>query len=218
MERRSLRLDLHLLRMSRQNLAMSLRPLQTGGVPLRTAPVSQQSARGDAKIPRQHLEPDREETMSVTVRQLLEAMEAQMALHREREAFHAGQEAAHREERARHAAELEKIAAHHESLRESLGAIEGFAAARPTLERGGRPSLTRHVHKAVADLEPDHPFTASELAAEIDRRLGDKLKKPTERNLVGIILRRMRDSGRLRLLRKGRPHTEAVYAHVAGTG
>jgi hypothetical protein len=171
--------------------------------------------RGDAKIPRQHHKSDREETMSVTVRQLLEAMEAQMAHHREQEAFHAGQEAAHREERARHAAELEKIAGHSESLRNSLGVIEGFAAARPQiLERGGRPSLTRLVQQAVADLRPDHPFTASELAADIDRRFGDKLKKPTERKLVGIALRRMLERGLLRVVRKGRPHTEAVYAQA----
>lgn len=157
--------------------------------------------------------------MSVTVRQLLEAMESQMEHHREREAFHAGQEAAHREERARHAAELERIAGHYESLRESLVAIEGLAAARPQdLERGGRPSLTRLVHQAVADLEPDRPFTASELAAEVDRRFGDRLKKPAKRNLVGIVLRRMLDRGRLRLVSKGRPHTEAVYTRVAAAG
>jgi hypothetical protein len=153
----------------------------------------------------------REETMSLTVPQVLEALEAQIAHHREREAFHAGQEAAHRERRARHAAELEGLTKHYENLRESLGVIAGFAAPKP---QSGRPSLTRLVGLAVADLEPDHPFTASELAAEVDRRFGDRLKKPAERNLVAIALRRMHERGRLRLVRKGRPHTEAVYARA----
>lgn len=153
--------------------------------------------------------------MSFTVRQLLDAMESQMAHHREREAFHAEQEAAHREERARHAAELEKIAKHYESLQGSLSLVEGLAAARAQgLERGGRPSLTRLVQQAVADLEPDRPFTASEMAAEVDRRFGDRLKKPADRKLVGIVLRRMLERRLLRVVRKGRPHTEAVYARA----
>lgn len=151
--------------------------------------------------------------MSFTVPQVLEALEAQIAHHQEREAFHAGQEAAHREERARHAAELERIRRHYENLRESLGAVEGFAGRKPqSLERAGRASLTRLVGLALADLEPDRPFTASDLAAEVDRRFGDRLKKPAERHLVAIALRRLHKRGRLRLVRKGRPHTEAVYA------
>ena len=149
----------------------------------------------------------------MTVRQLLEVMESRMAHHRERESYHAGQEAVHREERARHAAELEKVAAHYESLRQSLGTIEGLAADRaPDLERGGRPSLTRLVQQAVAELEPDRAFTASEMAAEVDRRFGDRLKKPARRNLVGVALRRLHERGLLRLVSKGRSHTEAVYA------
>ena len=150
--------------------------------------------------------------MSITVPQILEALEAQIAHHREREAFHTGQETAHREQRARHAAELEGITRHYENLRQSLGAIEGVVARKPqSPDRGGRPSLTLLVSLTLADLEPDRHFTASELAAEVDRRFGDRLKKPAERNLVAIALRRLHQRGRLRLVRKGRPHTEAVW-------
>jgi hypothetical protein len=154
--------------------------------------------------------------MSITVPQVLEALEAQMAHHREREAFHAAQEAAHREKRARHGAELERITRHHENLRESLEVLEGIAAVRgpQSVERGGRPSLTRLVARAVEDLEPEHPFTAGELAAEVNRRFGDRLRKPAERKLVAIALRRMHERGLVRLVRQGRPHTEAVYARV----
>jgi hypothetical protein len=157
----------------------------------------------------------REETMSITVPQILEALEAQIAYLKEREAFHAAQETVHREQRARHAAELEGITKHYENLRESLGAIEGLAARKPqSPDRGGRTSLTRLVGLSLADLEPDQPFTASELAAEVDRRFGDRLKKPAERKLVGIALRRLLARGRLRMVRKGRPHTETVYARA----
>jgi hypothetical protein len=157
----------------------------------------------------------REETMSFTVPQILEALEAQIAHLKEREAFHAAQETAHREQRARHAAELEGITRHYENLRESLGVIEGVVARKPqSPDRGGRTSLTRLVGLALADLEPDRPFTASELAAEVDRRFGDRLKKPAERNLVAIALRRLLARGRLRMVRKGRPHTETVYARA----
>ena len=155
--------------------------------------------------------------MGFTVPELLEALEVQMAHHREREAFHAGQEAVHRDERARHAAELEKITRHYESLRESAGAIEGIAAAREprSLERGGRTSLTRLVEQAVADLEPEQHFIASEVAAEVDRRFADRLRKPAERKLVALALRQIHKRGLVRLVRKGRPHKEAVYARVA---
>lgn len=153
--------------------------------------------------------------MGFTVPELLEALEVQMAHHREREAFHAGQEAVHRDERARHAAELERITRHYESLRESAGAIEGIAAREPrSLERGGRTSLTRLVEQAVADLEPEQHFIASEVAAEVDRRFADRLRKPAERKLVSLVLRRLHKRGLVRLVRKGFPHKEAVYARA----
>lgn len=177
---------------------------------------SQQTGRRDDRlVPQQH-STEGEVTMSFTVPELLETLEAQMARHREREAFHAAQEAAHREERARHAAELERLTKHYESLRESVGAIEGIAAARKprSLERGGRTSLTRLVAQAVEDLEPEQHFTASEVAAEVDRRFGSRLRKPAERGRVGMALRRMHERGLVRLVRKGRSHTETVYARA----
>ena len=148
----------------------------------------------------------------LTLPQILEALDAQIAQHREREAFHAEQEAMHREERARHAAELERLTRHAESFRENLGVLSGLTAKPRDLEPGERPNLTRLASLAVSGLEPDQPFTASELAGIIDERFGERLGRRTDRNLLGIVLRRMRESGRLRLVRKGRPRHEAVYA------
>ena len=156
----------------------------------------------------------------LTVPQILAALESQIALHREREAFHARQEAMHREERARHAAELERVTKNYETLQASTA---DFAALpRATSPKGSgdivpgeRPKLTRLVSLAVADLEPDRPFAASELAAEIDHRFGEHLKKPVNPRHVAIALRRMLDRGHLRIVRKGRPHTETLYARQA---
>jgi hypothetical protein len=171
----------------------------------------QQTGLRDAKLVAERLKLEGEAMRpNLTVPQVLQALDAQIAHHREREAFHAGQEALHREERARHAAELERLTKNAEAFRESLDVVQSLTAADP----GERLNLTRLVGLAVEALKPDQPFSASELAAEIDRRFGKNLKKPTSRKLVGIVLSRMLDRGRLRLVRKGRPHTEALYARV----
>lgn len=151
----------------------------------------------------------------LTVPQILEALDAQIARHREREAFHAGQEAMHREERARHAAELERLTRHAESFRENLGAISGLAVKPPRdVEPGERLNLTRLARLAIEDLEPDRPFKGSELAEILDRRFGERLGRRTDRAQLGIVLRRLSESGVLRLVRRGRPKHEAVYARV----
>ena len=120
----------------------------------------------------------------------------------------------HWEERARHAAELERLTRHAESFRENLGVLSGLTAKPRDLEPGERPSLTRLASLAIAALEPDQPFTASELAEAIDARFGERMAKRADPKLLGIALRRMRESGRLRLVRKGRPRHEAIYARV----
>ncbi len=151
----------------------------------------------------------------LTVPQILDALDAQIAQHREREAFHAAQEAVHREERARHAAELERLTRHAESFRENLDGISGLSVPKSRdPEPVERTNLTRLARLAVADLARDQPFSASELAGIMDRRFGERTGKRTDRKLLGIVLRRMGEGGLLRLVRKGRPKNEAVYARV----
>jgi hypothetical protein len=172
---------------------------------------SQQTELRNAKLEAERLKLEGEAMRpNLTVPQVLEALDAQIAHHREREAFHASQEALHRDERALHAAELERLTKNAGAFRESLEVVQSLTAADP----GERLNLTRLVGLAVEALKPDQPFSASDLAREIDRRFGERLKKPTSRKLVGIVLSRMLDRGRLRLVRKGRPHTEALYARV----
>lgn len=151
----------------------------------------------------------------LTVPQILEALDAQIEQHREREAFHARQEEMHRAERARHAAELERLTRHAESFRENLEALSGLRPTPPRdLDPGDRPHLTRLAKLVVAEIEPDRPFGASEVTEAIDRRFGERLHGKADRNLVGIVLRRLREQGLLRLVRKGRPKHEALYARV----
>lgn len=151
-------------------------------------------------------------TANMSVSDVVETLRDRMAYHREQEALHAEREEHHRQERARHAAELERIRKHLESFQEGAEAALGAPVRQLTLGPGERPKLTRLVVLAVSALEPDRPFSASELAGEIDRRFGDRLKKPAERRLVSIALRRMLDRKQLRLVRKGKPHIEALYA------
>ena len=149
---------------------------------------------------------------NLSVSDVVETLRERMAHHREQEALHAEQEEHHRQERARHAAEMEKIRKHLESFQEGTEIATGAPARPLTLGPGERPKLTRLVALAVSAMEPDRPFSASDLAGEIDRRFGDRLKKPAERRLVSIALRRMLDRKQLRLMRKGKPHIEALYA------
>ena len=149
---------------------------------------------------------------NLSVSDVVETLRERMAHHREQEALHAEQEEHHRQERARHAAEMEKIRKHLESFQEGTEIAAGAPARPLALGPGERPKLTRLVALAVSAMEPDRPFSASELASEIDRRFGDRLKKPAERRLVSIALRRMLDRKQLRLMRKGKPHIEALYA------
>lgn len=153
---------------------------------------------------------------NLSVSDVVETLRERMAWHREQEALHAEREEHHRQERARHAAELETIQKHLESFQQGAALAAGAPARPLALGPGERPKLTRLVVLAVSALEPDRPFSAGELAGEIDRRFGDRLKKPAERRLVSIALRRMLDRKQLRLVRKGKPHVEALYARAVG--
>jgi hypothetical protein len=160
-----------------------------------------------------------------SVSQILASLEAQMALHREKEVFHAEQEAFHREQRAVHAAEYEKVARGYDSFKASAGeaaeiAARAAAAAPPApppaspreeLPPGKTPRPHLLVAKVVADLPVGEVFGCSRLTKAVSRRFGHALKKPLDPRLVSTILRRMAADGRLRVVQKGMPHREAMY-------
>lgn len=167
--------------------------------------------KGDAK----------EERLSsqLSVAQVLANLEAQMALHREREAHHAAQEAFHREQRAVHAAEYETVARHYEAFKASAGGAAEIAArtsAPPEppreMARPDGPTLpSRLVARVVAEIPAGESFGPSRVVAEVNRRFRGELRRPIDSRLASTALRRLLAEGRLRLVEKGTAHHEAVY-------
>jgi hypothetical protein len=55
-------------------------------------------------------------------------------------------------------------------------------------------------------------FGTAVMTREVNRHYESRLHRPVKRKLVSIVLRRMHAAGKLRQLREGRPHQEALYA------
>lgn len=145
------------------------------------------------------------------------------AFHREQEAFHAGQEAHHGEQRATHAAEMEKVRGKLESFKaasESLKelaeeSIHGYPGQTPKEAPDldpGRLTPTRMIRAVVESHGPDDRFGANGVAAEVNRRFHDRLRAPMDGRTVSVVLRRMKDERKIRLVQPGRPHFEALYS------
>jgi hypothetical protein len=157
----------------------------------------------------------------LSVAEVLGSLEARAAFHREREAFHAAQEEQHRQERARHAAELETVLHNLEAFRTvSASAVELVQQASPPEPaeppvRGpasGRLMVSRFI-RAVVEARPDgEPFGASAVTAEVNRRFGDRLKKPIGTRAASDVLRRMSNARQIHLVRPGKAFSEALYA------
>jgi hypothetical protein len=135
----------------------------------------------------------------LSVAEVLESLEARAAFHREREAFHAAQEEQHRQERARHAAELETVLHNLEAFRTvSASAVELVRQASPSEPAepvkgpaSGRLMVSRHVRAVVEAWPEGEPFGASAVVAEVNRRFGDRLRKPFGPRAASDVLRRM---------------------------
>lgn len=157
----------------------------------------------------------------LSVAEVLGSLEARAAFHREREAFHAAQEEQHRQERARHAAELEKVLHNLEAFRSvSASAVElvqqgsSQEPAEPPVKgpASGRLMVSRFIRTVVESRPEGEPFGASAVAAEVNRRFGDRLKKPIDTRAASDVLRRMSNARRIRLVRPGKAFSEAMYA------
>jgi hypothetical protein len=162
------------------------------------------------------------------LQETIEGLQRSLAFHQSREKLHAEQQAhhesqaqTHRDERARHAAEIEAITRNLEELRgiaERLGEVMTRSRSVPpaTDEQilGRRPNLSIAVDRLLATWPVDVPFTASSLAAEIQRRYGTILRRSVDIRAVGSALRRRRDKGLIREVREGRPYVEAEYRKV----
>jgi hypothetical protein len=172
----------------------------------------------------------------LSLEEILARLEAQMALHQEREAYHAGQatyhqeqEVLHREQRALHAAKLETITLHYEAFKATAGPvaeIAGRAAAAPPepppqtepreeeAPQGPESSRSRLVARWVEGLAAGEVFGPSRAAAEVNRRFGRHLSRPADARLASSVLRHLRAQGVLRVVKKGSAHQEALYAKV----
>jgi hypothetical protein len=163
---------------------------------------------------------------SLSVAEVLSKLEARIAHHEKQAAFHAQQEVHHREQNAHHLAELEKVRQHFEAFKTTALPAADLAAepteppppaepAKPEDDErdliGKRLMVSKLVAKVVDRLE-DETFGAARVAQEVNRRYRDKLKRTVEARAVSITLRRLRDNGRLRLVREGKAAHEALYA------
>jgi hypothetical protein len=165
--------------------------------------------------------PSREEDMSakLSVEEVLTHLETQMAYHKQKEEHHAGQEVFHREQKGAHAAEYETIAHHYEAFKATAGTAVDLAVRTGMLPRSsvrdlppGRPVRRSHlVARLVAELPAGATFQASTLAAEVNRRFREALRKPADARLVSAALRRLAAKGVIRLVERGAAHREARY-------
>lgn len=151
-------------------------------------------------------------------------LDAQIAYDREKEAFHGQQEAFHREQRALFTTELEKLTAIREAFATAADTAIDLASrakalppVKPSPDIGRRkPSLTKMVVRVIEIRPAGEPFGPNAITREINRHYGERLRRPVRTKLVSIVLRRMAADGRIRSVRLGKQHQEALYARKEG--
>jgi len=149
-------------------------------------------------------------------------LDVQIAHDREQEAFHAQQEVFHREQKALFASELERLTAIRDSFQTAADAAMDLASRAaalpppaPSPDIGRRkPSLTKMVTRIIEVRPAGEVFGPALITWEINRHYGERLRRPVERKLVSIVLRRMADDGRIRSVRRGKQHQEGQYTRV----
>jgi hypothetical protein len=156
---------------------------------------------------------------------MLSSLEAQMEIHREKEAHHAREEEAHREQRAAHAAELAALARHYEALKSSVDAAAPLASRyapepEPPKERprevlsSSKPIIwSRLVERVVGEMAKGEEMTPASMAAAVDRRY-QGLPHAADPRVISTILRRLTAYGWVRRARKGTSHRQATYVKV----
>jgi hypothetical protein len=156
-----------------------------------------------------------------TLPTLLADLEGQVERLRQGVALHTQQEEHHREQKKILA---ERLAALDERLgrfREAAAAVlelaeppAATAAPSPIEDFGSasKPKLSRMVDHVLAQRLDATPFGAAEISREVNRHFGQRLRHATDAGQISVFLRRYRDDGRLRMARKGRSYSEALYA------
>ena len=161
---------------------------------------------------------------SLSVAEILARMEVKIAQHQERKAFHAQQEAHHREQLAFHEAELEKLLQRHQVFKAAADATAEYTAPPPPAETegeekiprfGDRPMMSRLVTRVVERQQEGEEFGAHAIAAEVNRRYGDKLDSPVKPSAVSTVLRRLARARRIHETRPGKAFHGALYVRGA---
>jgi hypothetical protein len=159
-----------------------------------------------------------------SVAEVLTRLEERIAYHRQQADFHAQQEVHHREQNAVHLAELENVTEHFEAFKAAaIPAAElagqGAAPPQPVKEEveddrefiGKRIRASRLVARVVDRMADGATFGARQVAAEVNRRYRDLLRRPMDARAVSVTLRRLHAAGRLHLVRQGKSNHEALY-------
>lgn len=155
-----------------------------------------------------------------SVREIVESLEAQALLHRDRARHHAEHEEFHRELRSRHEAELEAVTRRLEQFRSAAAEAVELAERSPSPRRppvkgdfgpASRPRLAKMVLKVVEEVRPTDNFGPGWVTQEINRRFGDHLRRQVDVRQVSAVLRRFCREGNLHQYRRGRPRHEARY-------
>lgn len=163
----------------------------------------------------------------LSVAEIFRKLEDRLRFHEEQAGFHAQQEIHHREQSAFHTAELQKVREHFEAFQASAVAAAELAretvipapAAKAEDHRefiGKRVQVTRLIARVLDELTEGQTFGAAWVAQEINRRYRDILRDPTDARAVSVTLRRLKNAGRLRLVRKGKASHEALYEKPGG--
>jgi hypothetical protein len=74
--------------------------------------------------------------------------------------------------------------------------------------------MSRLVARVVESQPAGEPFGATPIAAEVNRRYQDVLKKPIRPGAVSVVLRRLMTARRIRQVRPGKALHEALYSRV----
>jgi hypothetical protein len=158
----------------------------------------------------------------LSVEAILAQLEQRVVFHREQAAFHAQKVAEHQAEQTFHAAELDKVLRSLEAFRAAAPAAVDLAQPLPAAEPApaiaesdlpppGRLMVSRLLRLVVERAGLAEPFGGAEVAAEVNRRYADRLRRPVGARTAADVLRRMCGEGRLRVVRKGKPLHEALY-------
>ncbi len=163
-------------------------------------------------------------SLKLSLEEILQNLEQQVAFHREQATQHGEQEELHRSQRVLHEAELDKASRYLESLRTvAVPAAEVAAPPVPAktsgdTDLGPNPKLTSLIARILEGRPGDEAFGAKAMTAEINRRFRQALGRDADIRSVSAALRRMREQGRIRLVREGGAVRESLYTQLRSSG